>query len=63
MSGLDSLEQTLRDENTPVSLPVVTISTVKRLGEKAYRDACADRLATIAADIDQHLGSGRLFIP
>jgi len=63
MSGLDSLEQALRDENMPTSLPVVTVSRVKRIGEKVYRDACADRLATIVADIDQHLGSGRLFIP
>jgi hypothetical protein len=63
MSGLDSLEQTLRDENTPAALPVVTVSRVKRISERVYRDACADRLATIVADIDQHLGSGRLFIP
>jgi hypothetical protein len=63
MKGQDSLEQTIRDENTSTSLPVVTIASIDRLEERLYRERCAERLAEIAVDLDNLLGSGRLFIP
>lgn len=63
MKGQDSLEQTIRDENTPTSLPVITIASVDRLDERLYRERCAERLAEIAVELDNFLGSGRLFIP
>jgi hypothetical protein len=63
MKRQDSLEQTIREENTPTSLPVITIGSVERLDEHLYRERCAARLAEIAFDLDNFLGSGRLFIP
>jgi hypothetical protein len=63
MRGQDSLERTIREENTPTSLPVLTIGSPDRLEEQPYRHRCADRLFEIVVDIDQYLGSGRLFIP
>ena len=58
-----SLEQTIRLENTADSMPVITISDVQRLDEKSYRDRCSQRLAEIAFDIANYLGSGRIYIP
>jgi hypothetical protein len=63
MRCLDSLEQTIRDENTATSLPVITIASIDRLEERLYRERCAERLAGIAVDLNNLLGSGRLFIP
>ena len=37
MKGEDSLENTLREENTPTSLPILTFSNISRLNEQAYR--------------------------
>lgn len=63
MKGADSLEQTLREENTPHALPVITIGSVNRLDERAYRELCAERLMEILMDIDNYVGASRLFIP
>ena len=63
MKGQDSLEQTIREENTPASLPVITLGSIRRLDEKAYREQCAERLIEIAIYIDDYLGTGRVFIP
>jgi len=63
MEGKNSLEQTMREENTPVSLPVLTISSDKRLREKNYRNRCAERLLEIISESDNYLGIGRIFIP
>ncbi len=63
MKGDDSLEQTIREENTATSLPVVTIGRIDRIRERAYRDRCAVRLVEIGLEIEKHLGIGRIFIP
>ncbi len=43
--GRDSLEQTLREEHSSTSLPVVTIGNPNRVNtNKAYREQCAIRL-------------------
>ncbi len=63
MTGNDSLEQTLREENTITSLPVLTIGNVGRLDEKAYRERCVSRLVDIGLDLDNYLGTARMFIP
>ncbi|NEQ81647.1 MAG: ACP S-malonyltransferase [Moorea sp. SIO2I5] len=63
MKGKDSLEQTIREENIPTSLPVITIGNVDRLSESQYREDCAVRLVEIVLDIDDYKGVGRLFIP
>lgn len=63
MSDADSLELTIREENTPTSLPVITLGRVERLHERAYRERCIVRLIDIGLEIEQYLGMGRLFIP
>ena len=63
MKDEHSLEQTIREENTPASLPVLTIGRVERLRERAYRERCVVRLVEISLDIENYLGVGRLFIP
>lgn len=63
MKGDDSLEQTLREEETPTSLPVVTIGSISRMLEREYRERCATRLAEIIYDLEKYLGASRLFIP
>ncbi len=63
MKGPDSLEQTIREENTATSLPVITVSSAHRLDERLYRERCGSRLIEIILDLDNYLGVGRLFIP
>jgi hypothetical protein len=59
----DSLEQTIAAENTPSSLPVLTIGNARRMVEREYRDRCATRLCELFLDLDNYRGTGRLFIP
>ena len=61
--GIDSLEQTIQDENTPTSLPVVTVGVVDRLMERRYRERCVERLIDIIVEIENYLGVGRIYIP
>ena len=63
MKGEDSLEQTLREENTPTSLPILTIGSTARLDELGYRERCVSRLVEIVLELEHYLGTGRLFIP
>ena len=63
MKGTNSLEQTLREEVEPTSLPVITVSNLRRLNEREYREACAERLVEILLDLEAYLGTSRLFIP
>jgi hypothetical protein len=59
----DSLEQTLREENGPAALPVITVGSSERLDEHDYRERCGLRLVEINMDLDRYRGVGRLFIP
>ncbi len=61
--GDDSLEQTIRDENSATALPVITVGDADRLVERAYREDCADRLLEIVLYPQNYLGTGRQFIP
>jgi hypothetical protein len=61
--GKDSLEQTIREEGTSTSLPVITIGNLDRLVERDYREQCSARLADIVFSIENYLGVSRLFIP
>lgn len=63
MSGNDSLQRTLQEENTLSSLPVLTIGSRDRMHQRDYRERCAERLVEIVIEIDTYLGSSRLFIP
>lgn len=61
--GADSLQLTIREENTPDSLPVATVRDQPRLHNAAYREACVESLLIIIVDLPNHLGTGRLYIP
>jgi predicted nuclease of predicted toxin-antitoxin system len=64
MKGKNSLEQVMREETTPRSLPVITIGDADRLlNDPEYRERCATRLVEIVLDIDGYKGVSRLFIP
>ena len=63
MKGVGSIEQTIREQNTNASFPVVTISDLSRLDEFGYRERCVDCLIEITLDNENCLGVGRLFIP
>jgi hypothetical protein len=63
MKGADSLEQTIREEHTPTSLPVITIGSLDRLDEQTYCERCITRLVEIAVDLAAYTGITRLFIP
>jgi predicted nuclease of predicted toxin-antitoxin system len=47
MKGEDSLEQVIREEILPTSLPVVTLGNVDRIYERNYREQCVERLIEI----------------
>ena len=63
MNDANSLEHTIQEENTPTSLPVITLGRVERLRERASRERCVVRLIEIGLEIEQYLGTGRIFIP
>jgi hypothetical protein len=64
MKGENSLEQVMREEITPTSLPVITIADADRLlNDPQYRERCATRLVEIVLDIEGYRGVSRLFIP
>ncbi|MCY7276816.1 MAG: DUF5615 family PIN-like protein [Phormidesmis sp. CAN_BIN44] len=63
MKGEDSLEQVMREENTPTSFPIITIGDLARLDESEYRERCVDRLVEIVLELESYRGVGRLFIP
>lgn len=62
MQGADTLEHTIREENTLTSLPVLTIGNADRMVERAYRERCAIRVVEIGLELQNYLGAGRVFI-
>lgn len=64
MKGEDSLEQVLREENTADAFPVITIGDANRLlSDRVYRNRCVDHILAILLDIENWMGTGRLFVP
>ena len=62
--GDDSLEETIRRESTPESLPVFTISSPTRLmKEPQYAERVAARIHDYLRVLDRLRGSGRMFVP
>lgn len=59
----DSLERTFREENHPMTLPIITIANLDRFDNSVYRSQCATRLAEIIIYLDRYRGTGRQFIP
>lgn len=63
MKGKDSLEQTIRDESTAESLPVITVSSRRRLENRDYRQRCAERIVEIVIELERYRGASRIYIP
>jgi hypothetical protein len=62
--GPDSLDATIRQFNTPQSLPVFTIGDAdKILDSSEYTERVVDRLFRYLLDYANILGTGRLFLP
>jgi hypothetical protein len=58
-----SLQATMWRENTPESLPIVTISDKEALIQSDYRQRVATSLVAIILELENYLGTGRVFIP
>jgi hypothetical protein len=60
----DSLESMIRTRNLPTSLPVFTISDIKRFrSEREYVEAVVAKLLEYLVDAANILGTGRLYLP
>lgn len=60
----DSLEATIRSENTPESLPVFTFANADRIFQSAsYLDEVVETLLQYLLDETNYRGTGRLFLP
>jgi hypothetical protein len=60
----DSLEATIRRENTPDSLPVITISKPELLrADEEYREQAVERFLVYLIEIERYRGAGRIYIP
>lgn len=62
--GPDSLEATIRSQNTPDSLPVVTISGPKLIPRnRIYTERVAEKILEYLLEIDNYRGAGRIWVP
>jgi hypothetical protein len=62
--GPDSLEATIRLENQPDSLPVITIADPDRvLQDRLYAEKVAERLLDYLMRIEEIRGAGRIYVP
>jgi hypothetical protein len=62
--GSQALESVIERENTPTSLPVLTIGMPSRvLSSQSYAERVVIRLLEILLDLEQYRGTGRLYLP
>ena len=62
--GPDSLEATLRSQNTTSSLPVFTIANARKVRRsRDYAERVVAKLLEYLLDIDGIRGTGRLYLP
>jgi hypothetical protein len=62
--GADSLEATIRDQNTPSCLPVFTVARVQRLrNSREYAEKVVESLLQYLMQEENIRGTGRLFLP
>ena len=60
----ESLEATIRTLNRPDSLPVFTLASPKRFKRsRAYAERVAVKFLECLMDLDNHRGSGRIYLP
>ena len=63
-AGPEALETVIEQNNTPTSLPVLTIGVPPRvLSSRAYAERVATRLLEVLLDVEQYRGTGRLYLP
>ena len=63
-AGPEALEAVIARNNTPTSLPVLTIGTPPRvLSSREYAERVATRLLEVLLDVEQYRGTGRLYLP
>ena len=63
-AGPEALEAVIEQNNTPSSLPVLTIGVPPRvLSSRAYAERVATRLLEVLLDVEQYRGTGRLYLP
>jgi hypothetical protein len=58
-----SLQATILRENTPDSLPLLTVSNKDDLALTDYRQRAIHKLVEYAVDLDRYLGVDRMYIP
>lgn len=62
--GSQALESVIERENTPTSLPVLTIGMPSRvLSSQSYAERVVIRLLEILLDLEPYRGTGRLYLP
>jgi hypothetical protein len=62
--GPDSLEAAIRHFNEASSLPVVTLANSRKFAKgRSYAERVVVRLLEYLLDIDDHRGTGRLWVP
>lgn len=62
--GPESLEATIRVQNRPESLPVITIGDAERfLQSPSYAERVVVRLLEYLQFLDNYRGTGRLYVP
>ena len=63
-AGPEALEAVIAWNNTPTSLPVLTIGTPPRvLSSREYAERVATSLLEVLLDVEQYRGTGRLYLP
>jgi hypothetical protein len=63
-AGPEALEAVIEQNNTPTSLPVLTIGSPPRvLSSREYAERVATRLLEVLLDVEQYRGTGRLYLP
>jgi hypothetical protein len=62
--GPESLEITIRQQNQPGCLPVLTLADPDRIArDRAYAELVIERLFDILIDVEVFRGAGRLYLP
>jgi hypothetical protein len=62
--GPESLEITIRRQNRPDCLPVLTLADPDRIArDRAYAESVVERLFDVLIDVEMFRGAGRLFLP
>jgi hypothetical protein len=63
-AGPEALEAVIEQENTPTSLPVLTIGAPPQsFSSRAYAERVVIRLLEVLLGLEQYHGTGRLYLP